>query len=93
MKPIGFALVILEGGRSLKNQKNDTSKIDSIGFKTDTAENFFEKFAIISLSHPKPIGSALRVAGPKKHKIRRNKIKVFPQFGGARMGQIKLTLP
>ena len=30
-------------------QKNDTSKIDSIGFKTDTAENFFEKFALFHL--------------------------------------------
>ena len=33
----------------LKEKKNDTSKIDSIGFKTDTAENFFEKFALFLL--------------------------------------------
>ena len=33
----------------LKEKKNDTSKIDSIGFKTDTAETFFEKFALFLL--------------------------------------------
>ena len=32
-----------------KKKKNDTSKIDSIGFKTDTAEIFFEKFALFLL--------------------------------------------
>jgi hypothetical protein len=32
-----------------KGKKNDTSKIDSIGFKTDTAEIFFEKFALFLL--------------------------------------------
>ena len=32
-----------------QKQKNDTSKIDSIGFKTDTGEKFFEKFALFLL--------------------------------------------
>ena len=31
----------------------------------DAGENFFVKIRIISLSRPKPIGSALRRAGPK----------------------------
>ena len=36
-------------GKKKKKKKNDTSKIDSIGFKTDTAEKCFEKFALFLL--------------------------------------------
>ena len=44
-KPIGPALRVA----GPKKTKNDASKIDFIGFKTDTAENFFEKFALFLL--------------------------------------------
>ena len=48
----------------------------------DTGEIFFLKIRIISLSRRKPIGPALRVAGPKKS---------FSPFWGGRGGPIKLT--
>ena len=34
---------------SLLKEKKDTSKLDSRGFKMDTGEKFFEKFALFLL--------------------------------------------
>ena len=54
--------------RGLKKHKNDTSKIDSIGFKTDTAEFFFEKFALFLLVTQNQQAPHLEWRGLKKQK-------------------------